>query len=139
MLVNTFLGGNRGAWGGYSGIVGNEKAGRGEDRVKDFSVFGGKKTSWICVDMEGCDSLADEVVGAVIRRAARFLFFSILTRNHNDISTKGVVVKMEKIIFFRGYLGSDDDSVWPLAEEYTRCLFFTPLDQRMVGKLLVLQ
>ena len=46
--------------------------------------------------------MADEVVGAVIRRAARFLFFSILTRNHNDISTKGVVVKMEKIIFFQG-------------------------------------
>ena len=77
--------------------------------------------------------MADEVVGAVIRRAARllFLFFSILTRNHNDISTKGVgdqsFVKMEKIIFFRGYLGSDDDSVWPLAEEYTRCLFSLPL------------
>ena len=80
--------------------------------------------------MEGCDSLADEVVGAVIRRAARFLFFSILTRNHNGISTKGVgdqsFVKMEKIIIFRGYLGSDDDSVWPLAEEYTRSIF-TPL------------
>ena len=57
--------------------------------------------------------MADEVVGAVIRRAARFLFlffsilfFSILTRNQNCISTKGVVdqsfVKMEKIIFFQG-------------------------------------
>ena len=83
--------------------------------------------------MEGCDSLADEVVGAVIRRAARFLFFSILRRNHNCISTKGVVdqsfvkmIKMEKKIIFRGYLGPDDDSVWPLAEEYTRSIF-TPL------------
>ena len=71
--------------------------------------------------------MADEVVGAVIRRAARFLFFSILT--HNCISTKGVVdqsfvkmIKMEKKIIFRGYLGSDDDSVWPLAEEYTRSI-----------------
>ena len=61
--------------------------------MKDFSVFGGKKTSWICVDMEGCDSLADEVVGAVIRRAARFLFlfFSIFFMEPSHLSGQRVL------------------------------------------------
>ena len=95
--------------------------------------------------MEGCDSLADEVVGAVIRRAARFLFFSILRRNHNGISTKGVVdqsfvkmVKMEKNFFSGATLVQMMIQFGPW-QKNTQGLFLLPFNQRMVGKLLVLQ
>ena len=74
LLVNTFLGGIGGGRGDTLKEQGRDTL-QWEGREGGGSLWrskGGPDTFWTSIDMEGCDSLADEVVGAVIRRASRF-------------------------------------------------------------------